>query len=56
MYPGEVNRHHRSHFSVTHMGPSILAAAFTTFAAAIVMVSLSLSLFGVSRKYAYEKI
>ena len=40
MYPGDVNRHYRSHFALTHMGPSILAAAFTTFAAAVVMVSI----------------
>lgn len=39
MYSGSVDRGHRSHFSLTHMGPSILAAAFTTFAAAVVMVS-----------------
>lgn len=45
MYPGEVNRHHRSHFSVTHMGPSILAAAFTTFAAAIVMIFTEITFF-----------
>ena len=45
MYPGDVNRHYRSHFALTHMGPSILAAAFTTFAAAVVMVSIFSGIF-----------
>lgn len=45
MYSGSVNRHLRSHFSLTHMGPSILAAAFTTFMAAVVMVSCRLTCF-----------
>jgi len=42
MYSGNVNRQHRSHFALTHMGPSILAAAFTTFMAAVVMVSMGI--------------
>ena len=41
MYPGAVSKHDRAHFALTHMCPSILAAAFTTFAAASVMVSVS---------------
>lgn len=45
MYGGDVNRHHRSQFSLTHMGPSILAAAFTTFMAAVVMVSRHLDVY-----------
>ena len=45
MYGGDVSRHHRSQFSLTHMGPSILAAAFTTFMAAVVMVSRHLDVY-----------
>jgi len=49
MYSGNVNRHHRSHFALTHMGPSILAAAFTTFMAAVVMIFTEITFF---RKFA----
>ncbi|KAL7467681.1 hypothetical protein ACHAXS_007918 [Conticribra weissflogii] len=45
MYPGSVNRHYRSQFALTHMGPSILAAAFTTFMAAVVMVFTEITFF-----------
>jgi len=37
-FPGHVDRHERTKYAVLHMGPSILAAAATTFAAAIVML------------------
>jgi len=49
MYSGNVSRHHRSRFALTHMGPSITAAAFTTFMAAIVMVFTEITFF---RKFA----
>jgi len=49
MYSGNVNRQHRSHFALTHMGPSILAAAFTTFMAAVVMIFTEITFF---RKFA----
>jgi len=45
MYTGSVLRRHRSHFALTHMGPSILAAAFTTFAAAVVMIFTEITFF-----------
>mmetsp|Transcript_3888 Transcript_3888/g.8675 ORF Transcript_3888/g.8675 Transcript_3888/m.8675 type:complete len:1195 (+) Transcript_3888:233-3817(+) len=45
MYPGSVDRHYRSQFALTHMGPSILAAAFTTFMAAVVMVFTEITFF-----------
>lgn len=35
---GKVSKNERTKFAVIHMGPSILAAAFTTFAAAIAML------------------
>merc|ERR1712029_596537 len=47
LYSGNVSRHNRSHFALTHMGPSILAAAFTTFMAAVGMASSLLSLLGI---------
>lgn len=37
-FPGHVDKHERTKYAVLHMGPSILAAAATTFAAAIVML------------------
>jgi 5-methyltetrahydrofolate--homocysteine methyltransferase len=37
-FPGHVDRHERTKYAVLHMGPSILAAAATTFAAAVVML------------------
>jgi len=49
MYNGSVNRHHRSQFALTHMGPSIIAAAFTTFMAAVVMIFTEITFF---RKFA----
>jgi len=49
MYSGVVNRHYRTNFAITHMGPSILAAAFTTFMAAVVMVFTEITFF---RKFA----
>eukprot|EP00580_Thalassiosira_gravida_P014932 CAMPEP_0201661984 /NCGR_PEP_ID=MMETSP0494-20130426/4208_1 /ASSEMBLY_ACC=CAM_ASM_000839 /TAXON_ID=420259 /ORGANISM="Thalassiosira gravida, Strain GMp14c1" /LENGTH=1144 /DNA_ID=CAMNT_0048140245 /DNA_START=29 /DNA_END=3463 /DNA_ORIENTATION=+ len=49
MYSGDVNRGRRSHFALTHMGPSILAAAFTTFMAAVVMIFTEITFF---RKFA----
>eukprot|EP00585_Thalassiosira_rotula_P022631 CAMPEP_0196227486 /NCGR_PEP_ID=MMETSP0912-20130531/50945_1 /TAXON_ID=49265 /ORGANISM="Thalassiosira rotula, Strain GSO102" /LENGTH=97 /DNA_ID=CAMNT_0041507021 /DNA_START=1187 /DNA_END=1480 /DNA_ORIENTATION=- len=49
MYNGDVNRGRRSHFALTHMGPSILAAAFTTFMAAVVMIFTEITFF---RKFA----
>jgi hypothetical protein len=36
--PGEVSRSERTKFALIRMGPSILAAAFTTIAAAIIML------------------
>ncbi|KAL7527430.1 hypothetical protein ACHAWF_002173 [Thalassiosira exigua] len=45
MYSGSVNRHYRSQFSLNHMGPSILAAAFTTFMAAVVMMFTEITFF-----------
>jgi 5-methyltetrahydrofolate--homocysteine methyltransferase len=36
--PGIVSRDQRTKFALIHMGPSILAAAFTTIASAIVMI------------------
>lgn len=42
---GDAPRSERTKFAVTHMGPSILAAAFTTFAAAIVMLFCTVTFF-----------
>ena len=36
--PGQVSRHHRTKHALIHMGPSILAAAFTTLASALIML------------------
>ena len=36
--PGEVSRSDRTKFALIHMGPSILAAAFTTISAATIML------------------
>lgn len=36
-YEGAASKHERAKYAVIHMGPSILAAAFTTISAAIVM-------------------
>jgi hypothetical protein len=47
--PGEHSRHERSKFAVIQMGPSILAGAFTTIAAAAVMIFTVISFF---RKFA----
>jgi hypothetical protein len=47
--PGERSRHERSKFAVIQMGPSILAGAFTTIAAATVMIFTVISFF---RKFA----
>jgi len=38
MYSGSVSRKHRSHFALIHMRPSIIAAAFTTCMAAVVVM------------------
>ena len=43
--PGERSRHERSKFAVIQMGPSILAGAFTTIAAATVMIFTVISFF-----------
>lgn len=45
MYSGSVDRKYRAQFALTHMGPSILAAAFTTFAAALVMLFTEITFF-----------
>jgi hypothetical protein len=45
LFPGEKPRGDRTKFAVIHMGPSILAAAFTTFASAMVMLFTEVSFF-----------
>jgi predicted exporter len=49
LFPGEKSRGERSKFAIINMGPSILAAAFTTFASALVMLFTEVSFF---RKFA----
>ena len=43
--PGNTSRFERTKYAVIHMGPSILAAAFTTFAAATVMLFCKVTIF-----------
>lgn len=43
--PGNTSKYERTQYAVTHMGPSILAAAFTTFAAAITMLFCQITFF-----------
>ena len=43
--PGDESRSDRTKYAVIHMGPSILAAAFTTFAAATVMLFCKVTFF-----------
>lgn len=43
--PGMIDRHTRTKFALISMGPSILAAAFTTLAAATVMLFTVISFF-----------
>jgi predicted RND superfamily exporter protein len=43
--PGDTDRHVRTKFAVIRMGPSILAAAFTTIAAATIMLFTVISFF-----------
>ena len=43
--PGDSSRHERSKYALLHMGPSILAAAFTTVFAAIVMFFTTITFF-----------
>ena len=43
--PGDRSRHDRSKFALVRMGPSILAAAFTTIAAATVMIFTVITFF-----------
>merc|ERR1712232_33429 len=45
MMPGEHSRAERSKHALIHMGPSILAAAFTTLAAATVMLFTVITFF-----------
>ena len=42
---GDASKFERTKYSVIHMGPSILAAAFTTFAAAITMLFCQITFF-----------
>merc|ERR1712232_856760 len=49
MMPGEHSRAERSKHALIHMGPSILAASFTTLAAAVVMLFCQVTFF---RKFA----
>ena len=43
--PGSVSRHDRTKYALVHMGPSILAAGFTTIAGAILMLFCMISFF-----------
>jgi len=43
--PGEVDRHYRTKFALVRMGPSILAAAFTTICSAAIMLFTVISFF-----------
>ena len=43
--PGDVDRHKRTKFALIRMGPSILAAAFTTIAAATIMLFTVITFF-----------
>lgn len=43
--PGDVSRHERTKYALIRMGPSILAAAFTTICASIVMLFTVISFF-----------
>ena len=43
--PGIVDRHTRTKYALTSMGPSIIAAAFTTISAAVVMMFAQISFF-----------
>lgn len=43
--PGEVGRNERTKYALIHMGPSILAAAFTTICSAIIMLFCVISFF-----------
>ncbi len=45
LLPGDVDRSTRTKTAVVEMGPSILAAAFTTVAAAVIMLFTSLIFF-----------
>ena len=44
-FEGDIPKSVRTKFAVIHMGPSILAAAFTTFAAAIAMLFCTVTFF-----------
>jgi predicted RND superfamily exporter protein len=43
--PGKVSRHERTKYALVRMGPSILAAAFTTVFAAVIMLFTVISFF-----------
>jgi len=43
--PGDVSRHERTQYALVRMGPSILAAAFTTISAALIMVFTVIAFF-----------
>jgi predicted RND superfamily exporter protein len=43
--PGVISRHERTKFALIRMGPSILAAAFTTVCAAVIMLFTVISFF-----------
>ena len=43
--PGQVSRHERTKYALIHMGPSILAAAFTTLASATIMLFTAILFF-----------
>jgi len=43
--PGEVDRHYRTKYALVRMGPSILAAAFTTICSAAIMLFTVISFF-----------
>ena len=43
--PGKLDRHERTKFALIRMGPSILAAAFTTIAAATIMLFTIITFF-----------
>ena len=43
--PGDKSRHERSKYAIVSMGPSVLAAAFTTMAAALIMIFTVITFF-----------
>lgn len=43
--PGNVSAVERSRFAVIHMGPSIIAAAFTTISSAVIMIFTTITFF-----------